>query len=1021
MPDILTETRIASRTASTAAMTVALALILGCSPDRRDTSTIDFETSEGTKLAFDLSPDGHTIVFDLLGQLWILPAEGGRAVPITDAVRDTSEDRDPVFAPDGSSIVFRAERPGGEGLFRLSLVDTTVHRLTEEPGTAHSFSPDSRRLAFAQERAIQILDLVGGDPRDLQIDSLPGPGASFPTWTPTGDGLVFVNAPQGRRASGSLWEVSPEGGIARALGDTELQARAPACSPDGRLLAFFALDSASRFQLWVMEPNGEPVQLTSQEDVTPLRVRWFPDASRLLYQASGRLWTIPATGGNPREIPFSARVRLTRETLTPRLRFTPPDTEREARGHMGLALAPGGTRIAMIALGQLWVFDVGGEPHAVTAMPPNAAGLSWSPDESSVVWSAGPGHAEDLYATDLTTGSTRQITALPGGETGPSWSPDGVHIAFTHREELALDTPSSDRRDVDRKLRIIPVGASIVESTGATMDLGDAFPTWGHEAPLWSPDSPPELLFLAGESAVLVSLTGERREFQANVPASPLCQSISGGESECSLNPAWLSWTADHHLVYVEAGLLWRTTFDRESASLGEPTRLSDDAALYASPSRDGSVLYLSPEGLRILRPTGSVEHLGWPLAYRTPTPDDLLIRNVRVIPGTGANFDAPFDILTERGRIARIGPAGTLAGNDEVRVVDAAGRFAIPGLMDLHTHLWDDAVLPGALYNGVTTIRDMGSSIARLAGHRDAIEAGLWPGPRIVPGGVMFRGTGTRSGPGGFRVSGDSARTRATALMAAFGASYLKMRLFSDWPEAAWLVRSAHARGWPASGHIAAPLPLVAAGIDGMEHLGPSGFRTNEIVYDDMVQLFRHANMWIVPTVIAYSSVVRAIDDPTIFEDPETSRLMTPYLKRRALRPPLTLKERYDRFAHFTRVSALKFHEGGVTIGAGSDHPALPWALHAEMEELVDAGFSPLAAVTAATGTAAEILGASDEIGTIEEGKWADLVILNADPLEDIRNTRDIWMVIKGGEVVDREALAAQVGVTPGNWSNAR
>ncbi len=1011
--------RTEDRTVSIAAMAVAVGAILGCSADRLDTHRIDFETSEGTKLAFDLSPDGNTIVFDLLGQLWLLPAEGGRAVPITDAVRDTSEDRDPAFVADGSSIVFRAERPGGAGLFRLSLADTTVYRLTDEPRRV-SISPDARQLAFARGGAIQILDLAGSDPRELEIDSLPGPGASYPTWSPSGDRIVFVNAPPGRREGGSLWEVSPSGGVARALSDPGMRARSPAYSPDGRRLAFFALDSASQFQLWAMEPGARPVQLTSQEDVTPLRVRWFPDATRLLYHAGGRLWAIPATGGGPEEIPFTARLRLTKETLTPRLRFTPPGTDRAATGHMGLALSPGGTRIAMIALGQLWAFAAGSEPRAVAPMPPNATGLSWSPLEDAVVWSAGPGGAEDLYATDLTTGSTRQITALPGAETAPSWSPDGTRIAFIHFEKPALDTPPWDNSDAGAKLRVIPADASMLESAEATMDLGEGFTTWGffgpqQEAPLWGPDSPLELLFFEGGSAALVSLTGDRREFRGTVPSSPLCPSVTDGASDCSVNPSWLNWTADHHLVYVEDGLLWRATFDRESAYLGEPIRLSDDAALYASVSRDGSILYVSQQGLRILRPTGSVEDLGWPLAYDTPTPDRLLIRDVRIVPGTGAAFEAPVDILTDRGRIVQIGPARTLPVDDEIRVVDAAGRPAIPGLIDLHTHLWDDAVLPGALYHGVTTIRDMGSSgIARLAGHRDAIEAGLRPGPRVVMGGVQFWGTGTTSGGGGYMVSGDSARARATALMAPFGTSYLKMRLFSDWPGAARLVRAAHAQGWPVSGHIAAPLPLVAAGIDGMEHLGPSGLRTNEIVYDDMVQLFRNGDIWIVPTVIAYSGVVRTLEDPTILDEPETNQLLTPFLRWWGLRLAPPAKDRYDRFTHFTRLSLRRFYEGGVSIGAGSDNPTLPWALHAELEELVTAGLSPLAAITAATGTAAEILGASSEIGTIEEGKWADLVILNADPLEDIRNTRDIWMVIKGGEVVDRADLAAQVRARP-------
>ena len=273
-----------------------------------------------------------------------------------------------------------------------------------------------------------------------------------------------------------------------------------------------------------------------------------------------------------------------------------------------------------------------------------------------------------------------------------------------------------------------------------------------------------------------------------------------------------------------------------------------------------------------------------------------------------------------------------------------------------------------------------------------------------------MFQGTGSYSGAGAYQVSDDTSRTRATNLMAAFRSNYLKMRLFSDWSGAARLVEAAHRKGFSVSGHIAAPFPLVAAGIDGMEHLGPSGFRTDEIVYDDFIQLFRHANMWIVPTVVGYSAAAWASQDSTLLDDPETASLVTPFLKWWAFRLPSSYGKGYERFAELTRVSAHKFHQGGVMIGAGSDTPVIPWALHGEMEELVTAGFTPLEAITSATKIAADVLGASDEIGTIEEGKWADLVLLNTDPLDDIRNTRDIWMVIKGGVEVDRSALRSWV-----------
>jgi Tol biopolymer transport system component len=132
-------------------MTVlAVLLMAGCAKDRSGARTIDFETTEGTKLAFDLSPDGRRIVFDLLGQLWTLPVEGGRAEPLTNAVQDSSEDLDPVFSPDGTSVVFRADRPGGAGLFSATLSERTVRRLTDQPYLAPSWSPDGQQLALVQ-------------------------------------------------------------------------------------------------------------------------------------------------------------------------------------------------------------------------------------------------------------------------------------------------------------------------------------------------------------------------------------------------------------------------------------------------------------------------------------------------------------------------------------------------------------------------------------------------------------------------------------------------------------------------------------------------------------------------------------------------------------------------------------------------------------------------------------------------------------------------------------------------------
>jgi hypothetical protein len=228
-------------------------------------------------------------------------------------------------------------------------------------------------------------------------------------------------------------------------------------------------------------------------------------------------------------------------------------------------------------------------------------------------------------------------------------------------------------------------------------------------------------------------------------------------------------------------------------------------------------------------------------------------------------------------------------------------------------------------------------------------------------------------------------------------------MRLFEDWDATAKLIQEAHAAKITTSGHIALPLPLIAAGIDGMEHLGPSGVRTDEIIYEDIMRLFKAAGIWVVPTAVAYSSVVRVGREVAILDSKDVAPFLTPFLRWWNLRLPPDRQPSYERFARLTRLSMEKLHRAGVLVAAGSD-TELPWAIHWELEEMVSSGMSPLQAIAAATGLAACVLGASKDIGTIKLGKIADLVILDADPLQDIRNTRKIWRIIQGGQVIQNE-----------------
>lgn len=972
------------------------ALVASCARE-----TVAVRTHEGTALGFDLSPDGRRIVFDLVGQLWELPAGGGEARPLTDAVRDTAEDLDPSWSPDGRRIVFRGERRGRTGLWLLEPGAGRPRQLTQLPdpdgfdGQA-AWSPDGSTIAFVRlsppgdgsgrwHSRLALLDLAGGEPRELPLPARVGSDVRDPAWHPDGRRLAVAAASATGNDGGRIWLVEPGTGYAALL--TSQAALAPAFAPDGSRLAFFAPDSADRMQLWMLRldvPGAVPTRLTSQPDVTPARARWARDGRSLMYGANGRLWRVAAAAASrPAEIGFTAALSFERpRRALPPARFPRPGTPQPVRAFMGLALSPDAGQVGMLALGRLWVMPVGGAPREVAEVPFGAHHLAWSPDGRTLAWSAGPWREEDLFETEPATGRTRRITALAGREDHPMFAPDGRWLAFSHE-------PVED----STVLRIVEVRDLPVSDPGHTHALA-----WHSGADAaWSPASD-HLLYLTGG-------------FAPGRPTRGAVVRLSGGEREVPRvpdSPLFPQWT-EGGLVFVRHARVWRVPFD-SGGMLSEPVPLGSNPALYASAARDGTVLYVSGGGLHLRSPDGRERRLGWPLSYTPPMPGPLLIRNARIVDGTGRPATPPRDIVIEQGRIARIGAPGTNAP-DSARVVDARGGYVIPGLMDLHAHTYRPDLLPGFAYFGVTTVRDQGSAMGPLVAYADAIAAGRLAGPRVDYGGIQLYtdwAYDTEEGQGIEPEADPDHAIRAVRLAEAFGSQHIKTRTFRRWDINARLIAEAHRLGMRVTGHCAHPLPLVAAGMDAKEHAAFCGPRIDVPIHDDLVQLYRSAGIAVVPTLLYSTLALRLGERPDLLEhDPE----LAPFLPPRSqfawmLNLDSAGRREYARFAESGRETTARLAAAGVTLGTGTDVWQIPTGTHMELEELVAAGLSPLAALHAATGAAARIIGAERELGTIETGKWADLVILDADPTADIRNTRRIRAVIQGGALVDRAAV---------------
>lgn len=977
-----------------------------------ETRAISFTVSEGTGLSFDVSPDGRWIVFDLLGQLWRIPSEGGEAVQLTDAVADAAEDMDPTVSPDGRWVAFQGDRKDVEGLWLLPAGGGPPRLLAGTEASVRArwktyfrpgWSRDSRQLAFLRDGGLFLHHFDRDSTTQVVTPDPPSGTLACIDWLPDGR-LLALTRPGGQTRAG-LWLIAPGTGRGREVsiaGSTRIStgggliSACPASSPDGRRVAYFVEDEDGQAQLQVqaIDGNGQATRVTDGPDVLPSRVRWTADGQELLYVAAGRIWRVSPSGGERREIPFTATVAFDREeTALPPVRFPNPGASLPARGHMGLALSPDGSRIALLALGRLWEWQIGADPRAVTEVPITAAWPSWAPDGREVAWSGGVGDAEHIHVTDIATGRTRQLTSLAGAAARPSWSPDGRRIAFLYR-------PPGTSGARPSRFAIVPARADHVRDTSEVLSLSDAPLAWRvamwQERLAWSPMSDALLYHQPGCPKFSCIYGGG--------PVTDELWSVPLEGDPISIDPlpdaaTFLHWASDSSLTYVRGNQLWRA--ELHGRALGDPVRLVEEPALYPSVARDGTILYVGPDGYRVRRPDGRVTSLGWPLTYRVPEAPPILIRGARIIDGTSSAARSPSDVLLENGRIARIAVAGSIRPGPGVEVVSADGRFLLPGLIDLHVHEIMPPTSLALLYHGVTTVRNMGHPMAPLAAFAEAVEAGRFPGPRVVLGGVRIN-PGAPYAFTGADIQGTRDRQeseRALLLARALGASFVKMQFPARWSAGAELVRQAHAFGLRIGGHCAHALPLVAAGIAQVEHLSACGPRSQAPPRPDLIQLYRVADVAVVPTFGVINGIIGRADTAWV-RSPDVAPFLPPSF--RASSPPADLWYTMRR-RHRAAVGAL--HSAGVRIAAGTD-ASLPGVIHLELEDLVAAGLTPLEAIATATGVAAQVLGAENEIGTVAVGRHADLILLDGDPLEDIRNTSKIWKVIQGGRIVDRDAL---------------
>lgn len=451
----------------------------------------------------------------------------------------------------------------------------------------------------------------------------------------------------------------------------------------------------------------------------------------------------------------------------------------------------------------------------------------------------------------------------------------------------------------------------------------------------------------------------------------------------------------------------------------------------------------------------------GAPSLARSQAGPVVAFTHVTVIDVEAGTARAGMTVMFAGGSITAVGKDAEVRLPAGARVIDASAKFLIPGLWDMHVHAAfpgvDAQFLPLLLANGVTGVREMFSRLDWVDSSRARVARGAFPGPRIVGSGHILDGT-PPIWPGSVAVSNAEAARRAVDSLAKGGADFIKV--YSRLSREAFFAagREARAKGLPFAGHVPSLVRASEASDSGqqsIEHLtgvlsgcqsledqalaelaaavaSPGGWDSAGVLsrarnrqwrasYSPerchaLARTFVKNGTWMVPTIAVLHSTAY-LDDSTLARDSRL-RYIPGYFKQ-SWNPKtdfrfrmLTAQDWADRKAYYAKQLEMVtlLHQEGVRFLAGTDlsnpyvYPG--FSLHDELASFVAAGFTPLEALRTATLEPARFLGAADSLGSIAVGKRADLVLLDGNPLEDIRNTTRILAVVAAGRLYDREAI---------------
>ena len=400
-----------------------------------------------------------------------------------------------------------------------------------------------------------------------------------------------------------------------------------------------------------------------------------------------------------------------------------------------------------------------------------------------------------------------------------------------------------------------------------------------------------------------------------------------------------------------------------------------------------------------------------------------LMIKGGNIIDVAGSTTLSNYDILIEKGIIKEIAPTGSINIPSGAAMINAKGKTIIPGLWDMHAHFEQAEWGPAYLASGVTTVRDCGNEFVYINAVKHAIDTHRGIGPFIIKAGII-------DGPGPLGLGIVRAATKEEAVKAVNlykDNDFAQIKIYSSIsPKILKVIcEEAHRLGLSVTGHIPRNM-TTRAGIDsGMDQVNHIQYiyammkkkPDRSVDLDDTANIaamnyLRTHHVVIDPTLGVFEMIYRSVNDNILDMEPNYNTLPLP-LQSLFINMGMPAEQALKTKPVFQSMSKLvkALYDKGIPIVAGTDMGFPGYSVARELELYVMAGFSPMEAIQSATVIPAQVMNMDKQTSVIRTGRNADLVILNDDPLKDIRNVRKVWKVIREGKVYDPATLRKMAG----------